>query len=291
MVVAPALNGHIAPFEYARGRGLTISSKYKRNEGFDHDWGIIKLDRNVGLYTGSFGCISAKSNSNSIYTGAIDTAGYPGDKGDGSEMYYTFGVGKKPNIFETLFHPTHHYFRLDAFPGQSGSPIWKDYDDGPYIVSILVLSDINYNIGTRIYPRLQEIIIDTLKTDAKKPPIDRADMDTLANTISDYKMSVCTRDPFEVSFRVKNRGTKDSSWFKVDFYLSTDIDISTSDYLLGSVDMNIIWPFCDEEVKWTGYIASNIPEGLYSLIWYIDSKNKVDEISETNNSYSSWIMV
>ncbi|MBN1216764.1 MAG: trypsin-like serine protease [Candidatus Lokiarchaeota archaeon] len=285
IMVIPAMDGFIRPFEYAWSRSLTISNIYKKNEGMNHDWGIITLDRNVGLYTGSFGIVSA-SRSDYIYHSPVKTAGYPGDKGYG-EMYYASGKGKRLNIFEALIYQKVHLYDLDTYAGQSGSPVWKTHNNDPYIVSIHSASGKKdkFNIGTRIYPRLFEIIKDKLKEDSKNPPIDKADMDTNYDSVATFPASLCPRDPFEISFRVKNRGTKDSSLFKVDFYLSTDTIISTNDYLLGRVDMNIIWPFCDEEVKLTGFFPSNIPDGRYYIGWIIDSENEMIEYSESNNIF------
>ncbi len=285
IMVIPAMDGFIRPFEYAWSKSLSISNIYKKNEGMNHDWGIITLDRNVGLYTGSFGYVS-RSRSDYIYHSPVKTAGYPGDKGYG-EMYYTTGKGKRLNIIEAFQYQKVHLYDLDTYGGQSGSPVWKTHNNDPYIVSIHSASGKKdkFNIGTRIYPRLFEIIKDKLKEDSKNPPIDKADMDTNYDSIPTFPASLCGRDPFEISFRVKNRGTKDSSLFKVDFYLSTDTIISTNDYLLGRVDMNIIWPFCDEEVKLTGFFPSNIPEGRYYIGWIIDSENQMSEYSESNNIF------
>lgn len=65
------------PFGYAYATSIAAPQGWTDNESSDYDWGVIKLNTNIGEKTGYFGVywtvLSLKVNN-------VDITGYPGEK-------------------------------------------------------------------------------------------------------------------------------------------------------------------------------------------------------------------
>ncbi len=142
--VVPGEDNGNEPFGYAWAIKMRCYDDWKDYASTYHDFAVLTLDRDIGLYTGWMGLYTTLSSS-STYSGLLNTAGYPAELDNGRNMYWTNDYGLDANEYN-------HWYYLDTTGGQSGSPVWVYYNGGPYILSVVSSSyiglDLNY--GTRI---------------------------------------------------------------------------------------------------------------------------------------------
>ena len=117
--VVPGLDDDYMPYNYAWATYLRTYSGWVDSGMSQHDWGVITLDRNVGDFTGWMGRMTA-DDSDPVYTGILNTAGYPGDKCSGLCMYFDGDSGHSADEYN-------HWYYVDTYSGQSGSPVWVYY--------------------------------------------------------------------------------------------------------------------------------------------------------------------
>ncbi|MFB3890015.1 MAG: CARDB domain-containing protein [Candidatus Bathyarchaeia archaeon] len=242
-----------------------------------HDWAVCTLDRCVGDYTGWMGRITADP-SNSIYTGILNTAGYPGDKDSGERMYFDSDYGRTANEYN-------HWYYMDTFGGQSGSPVWYYDGSSRYTATVHAYSDdgSGSNHGTRLNQDKFDRISTWLSSDT--PPTDKADLTDEGQSWSGFSPTTVTAGAtsFNVWSDVRNFGTASSGGFYVAYYASTNTVISPSDYLIGTDYVSSIAPFAYADSDWTGVFPSSVPAGTYWVGWIIDSTGAVSEFDEGNN--------
>lgn len=82
-----------------------------------------------------------------------------------------------------------------------------------------------------------------------------------------------------VTGRVANRGGRQSGSFFVEIYASTDDEITSDDYFIGLVGMDI-GEGGSANLSWSGEFPTDIPAGTYHIGWLIDPDNWVDEGKE-----------
>ncbi len=88
-----------------------------------------------------------------------------------------------------------------------------------------------------------------------------------------------------IEFAVRNRGKTSSPVVTVAFYVSTDTNITTSDYKLGqSGNLPALAPGQSQAFNATRQLPTNIPPGTYYIGWIIDTGNVADESDESNNT-------
>ncbi|OPZ45108.1 MAG: Ser-Thr-rich glycosyl-phosphatidyl-inositol-anchored membrane family protein [Euryarchaeota archaeon ADurb.BinA087] len=97
------------------------------------------------------------------------------------------------------------------------------------------------------------------------------------------KSSYYPNELFEVHSDVANRGPVDSGSFYVDYYLSTDRIITTSDYWIGYDYLSSVPAGYWGDSDYYGSIPGSIPAGTYYLGCIIDDPPSVNEFDETNN--------
>ena len=277
--IVPGMNGLSDPYGSAYVTYMRSYTGWTQDELPEHDWAVLTLDRSTGLFTGWMGRQTLDSSS-PIYTGVLNTAGYPGDLDYGYNMYHTSDNGDRAEEYN-------HWYWLDTAGGQSGSPIWRYNGTNRYILTIHAYAYENgadANFGTRLNNDKFNSINTWLSEDSSSPPNDKPDL-----VDRDYHSAISTtsvfagQTHFEIYCDVKNQGTATASSFKVEFYASKDWVISTSDYLIGSKIITNLDGFDYSEADWSGVFPSNIPEGSYFLGWIIDVENSVDELDEGNN--------
>lgn len=81
--VVPGLNDDYMPYNYAWATQLRSYTGWTVDRDHRHDWALLTLDRNVGDFTGWMGRKTADLDD-SVYTGALNLADYPGDKDCGT---------------------------------------------------------------------------------------------------------------------------------------------------------------------------------------------------------------
>lgn len=182
---------------YAKAKVVNISKSYYNNSNnFNYDWAVIELDRNIGEQTGWYDIISNWFIDNSN----IFSYGYPGDKPRGT-MWEAHGKMTSKTTYQ-------YDFNIDAYPGQSGSPVFMTNDFGDtYVCGILAWESNNINGGTRINSFIYHYInsyICHLDTDlgtirpneygfADAYPTDQATQTTYTNHTTDAGVTFQTR--------------------------------------------------------------------------------------------------
>ena len=247
------------------------------DQNHQHDWAVCTLDRCIGDYTGWMGRMTASSGS-SIYTGVLRTAGYPGDLDSGYRMYTDSNNGRTADEYN-------HWYYMDTYGGQSGSPVW--YNDGTsnYIITVHAYSDdgSSSNHGTRLNQDKFDRINTWIASDAV--PTDMADLTDDGQTFSSFSPTtvVAGTTNFYVTCDVRNFGTSAANNFYVSYYASTDQIIASNDSLIGTQLISSISPLGYADSYWQGIFPANVPPGTYWIGWIIDSTNAVFEFDKTNN--------
>jgi len=273
--VIPGLDNTYMPLNYAWGTFVRSYTAWTVNEDHQHDWALITLDRNIGDYTGWMGRMTASSSS-SIYTDILNTAGYPGDKG-GVTMWFDCDSGCSAN-------ENNHWYKMDTWSGQSGSPVWRYVDSSRYILTVHAYGNdgSGCNHGTRLNNEKYDRIITWCNSDT--PPTDKADLIDEGQAYSAFSPTLVSPGTnFHVWCDVRNVGTASSGGFDVSYYASANTIISTGDYLIGTDYVNSIFPFDWKDSDWTGTFPSGVPDGEYYVGWIIDSGSDVTEFVESNN--------
>jgi hypothetical protein len=86
-----------------------------------------------------------------------------------------------------------------------------------------------------------------------------------------------------VTGTIANRGGSQSDVFFVEIYASLDDQITSDDYFIGLVGMDIGEGGLSD-LAWTGEFPTDIPAGSYSIGWLIDPDDFVNEARENNNT-------
>ena len=284
--VVPGLDDSYMPYNYAWAINARTYTGWTVDRDTKHDWAVLTLDRNIGNYTGWMGRMTALW-LNSVYTGILNTAGYPGDQG-GLTMWFDGDNGRTASEYN-------HWYYMDTFGGQSGSPVWVYYsEDERYILTVHTSGDdgSGSNHGTRLNQDKYDRIITWCNEDV--PPTDKADLIDDGETWSGFSpTTIRTGDWFEVWCDVRNVGTASSGGFYVSYYASTNTTITEYDYLIGTDYVSSISPFDWANSSWSNSFPSSIPNGAYYVGWIIDSESDVSEFDEGNNTAykSSYVLI
>ncbi|MBC1680309.1 trypsin-like serine protease [Listeria welshimeri] len=134
VTVYPGYNSSVAPFGKANAKKIYIPKEWTKTEPPAEDYGVIKLNKNIGRKTGTMGLTTNTS-------GAITISGYHGDK-NGKLFTQTGSISK------TTANSV--YYKLDTTRGSSGSGVYNSKKQ------ILAVNAYEYrdrsedNYGTRI---------------------------------------------------------------------------------------------------------------------------------------------
>lgn len=91
-------------------------------------------------------------------------------------------------------------------------------------------------------------------------------------------------DRFEAGLDVRNVGDDDAGGFWVDFYLSDNSTITSSDRRIGSVYVGWLDEDEDTDVDLDVTFPDGIPPGRYYIGVIIDATDRIDETNESNNT-------
>jgi len=277
--VYPGQNGNYTPFSYANSTKVRTYTQWTTNRDPNHDWALITLDRNIGLYTGWMGLKTASTTS-AIYKASLNVSGYPLDRLKGT-LWNSSEKGHSASYYR-------HFYTMDTYGGESGAPVWRKDGSDRYILSIHAYGNSSAtpgitNGGTRITANKYYKIKQWRASDTT--PKDKPDLIDDGNAFSSFSPSKITAGKkLSVHSDVRNIGTANSGGFYVSYYASKDTTISTSDYYLGRVRLSSISPFSKSDADWNGSFPSGIPTGSYYVGWIIDSTNLKKEYNETNNT-------
>jgi V8-like Glu-specific endopeptidase len=143
--VIPGRDGAYMPYGYT---WVTYMRSYRGWTDYQdpgHDWALLTLQYDYASL-GWMGRATATASSD-VYTGMLNTAGYPGDNG-GDDLYWTADSGHSADEYN-------HWYWLDSYGGQSGSPVWIYYSSSGnrYILTTHAYEYTNHtdpNFGTRL---------------------------------------------------------------------------------------------------------------------------------------------
>lgn len=277
--VYPGQNGSYTPYYFANSTKIRTYSLWTINRDPNHDWALITLDRNMGLLTGWMG-LKATSRFSTTYKNNLNLTGYPKDRLKGTQ-WNDFKNGHSTTEYR-------HFYFMDSYGEQSGSPVWRFDGSKRYILSIHAYGDSSRtpgitNGGTRINNEKYNKIHYWRSLD--KAPTDKPDLIDDGNAYSGFSSTtVSSGEALSAHSDIRNIGTAKSGGFYVSYYASKDSIITTSDYYLGKVWVASISPFSKADANWTGTLPKGIPAGSYSVGWIIDSTHLNDEFNEKNNS-------
>lgn len=137
--VIPGMNGSTRPY------GTFVSTRFYSVNGWvksanpAYDYGCIILSSNVGNSLGYFGF--ANYSTTTLRNMTMNTAGYPGDKPNGTLWFVS---GPVYRVYSTELQ-----YYADTYGGQSGSSVWRLINGKRYAVAIHVRGGCP-NEGTRI---------------------------------------------------------------------------------------------------------------------------------------------
>ncbi|MBQ2916539.1 MAG: trypsin-like serine protease [Clostridia bacterium] len=134
--VYPGKNGTYEPLS-AGYQTYYLDTRYTDQSQFDHDYGIIVLDSNIGNTTGWFDLYVPSTSV--LSNKSITITGYPQDK-TGSDLYTMWTATGTTNT------PSTYQFQcnVDIVPGQSGSPVYF-YDNSYKALGILISETSTHN--------------------------------------------------------------------------------------------------------------------------------------------------
>ncbi|TKJ22568.1 MAG: hypothetical protein CEE43_06670 [Promethearchaeota archaeon Loki_b32] len=280
--VVPGAESGIEPFGHVWSIEMRCYNDWIIHASPNHDFAVITLDRDIGLQTGWMGLYTTLPTS-STYTGLLNTAGYPHDLDNGENLYWCHDYGVSADEYN-------HRYNLDTTGGQSGSPIWFYYNNGPYILSIVAYSfiglDLNY--GTRLNRNKYDCINNWLFADSTLT--DKADLASENNHLAGYSSTIVGAGltNFEVWCKIRNIGTITASSIIVSYYASTDTSFSKQDYLIGTDVIPSLTSTSTSDSRWSGTFPEGIPSGVYYIGWIIDVDNNIEEFNEDNNYNFIW---
>jgi len=141
--IGPGMDGDQLPFGATSGIQFAVPVGWSDYGYVDYDWGIIKLREPLGLATGWAELGSLTTATLTAPYLEMDTFGYPGDKPAGTQ----WGTSKTSliSVTDTILTTD-----LDAYEGQSGSPVFRRSD--ARLFGILSSENRNGNYAVRVRP-------------------------------------------------------------------------------------------------------------------------------------------
>lgn len=140
-VVVPGSDGNYDPFGVIGGSEAWVPQGWTHGFDPDWDWGLIKLTVPIGNSAGWFrvGVLSTETLQDPHFQPVVE--GYPADKPAGTQWAST--KESFLNVGDVTL-----YTDIDAYKGESGSPIWRLRDET--VVGVLVRETASWNEASRI---------------------------------------------------------------------------------------------------------------------------------------------
>ena len=125
--VYPGYDQNIAPYGVCGATWAATNKRWAEEGEESHDYGVIKLDCDIGITTGYFGFLY-KEGKNSMKGFPTAITGYPGDKPFEQWQSHDKVRASKMKMIS---------YDNDTYGGMSGSPVWYDKGKkGPYAIGI-----------------------------------------------------------------------------------------------------------------------------------------------------------
>lgn len=148
--------------------------------------------------------------------------------------------------------------------------------------------DVTQSVGPRKMSRILDLNVSTIQYSAEsgsplKPENPGPNLVPVMSSSSfSYDEPLLT-----VNVRVRNNGTASAGFFNIGYYLSTDTDFTTSDYLIGDDFVpSLLWYIMGMDYSITVDLTTvpGLPMGWYFVGFFIDFYNAVAEDNETDNT-------
>lgn len=272
--VVPGYENGNEPFGDANAVELHSWSGWIDDADYDHDIGIIDLDRAVGALSGWHGYTRHGldwSDSCNFFTGSMFRhVGYPDDGSFDGELMYT-DVGSYDSCESTTdgWHGNEIRFDRGSYEGQNGSGSYRSHADCPNCSVFAVLSNgtSTYTDDVRITNAKYWDIVDVIQEDNYLRLIPLRVQASPAATVAGRQLSSLS---FVLHLPLRSWGPPYTGTLCPSVYLSIDDQISTEDRLVGT-------PFCGTpfsivpggagvlEARTPPTIPSDTPTGGYYL--------------------------
>ncbi|MEM6773323.1 MAG: S8 family serine peptidase [Pseudomonadota bacterium] len=253
------------PYGVAQAVFMRSYTGWTNNQEFEQNWAVITLDRRQGDHAGWMGRASAPIASSLNFTGyAVETPFVPaGALG----QYRGFDFG---NV--TSFTDTQVFMNALIYGGHSGGPVWRFSDGVNTANAIISTSDRRGSaVQTRLTTgKLQDLINWIDEDESARPPIARPNL-------IEYWFPSATKDVFPtaidpgeeitVTYNILNVGFAEASDTVLDFYLSGDDFIASSDFFIGSVNLGRIRAFRFSSGTARFNVPFSTPPGTYKVGW------------------------
>ena len=253
------------PFGLAKAAFFRVPNAWINNQDLNDDWALISLNRRVGEHTGWM------ARETDVQASALDAAGYPVEVPfvpAGNLFQYLASTANNVSAYLT------GRIRFDAliYGGQSGGPVWRNSGGNRFLQGIISTTDRSGNAeATRLRAGMLGEINNFIAEDQfARPPVPSPDL--IEYLLEENQKNLLTEvaapgDTFDVEYNVFNVGHAPSGPITVDFYLSTNNFISTSDIPVASIQLGNLDPFFFTRDTRTLTVPAGLPAGTYWAGW------------------------
>lgn len=286
--VWPAQTDRVVPigtldYPYGQAKSVLIRSftNWTDDQDLNFDYGLVTLDRRLGDHTGWMGA------NNSVST-SLNFDGYPTETPFVPEGEYRQYPGYDKN---NVISSSDNRIELDAFTygGHSGGPAWA-YNSSAGTRNIQGINSTSDRAGRASETRITGDIIDDFQAartddEANRPPVARANLiEYVLNTTSKdlQTNSVEQGGTINVKYNAFNVGFTTANNVNVDFYLSTDTFISTSDSFIGTRSLGSMNAFSFSNPVASLTIPASQPPGGYFVGWIMRTTTSEYETSDNS---------
>lgn len=275
MTIVPAYNNGDEPYGSAVATGYYSWTAWTTSRDFDHDMGVVRLDRPVGALTGWHGY--GYNDDDAFFTGTtFNNPGYPGEYPyDGELMYYWYGNFDTAYTYQVRFNNT-------GYGGQSGS--------GAYVINASarhVYAVVSHGHGTSV------LVDDTRITGSKFGQIGSmitgdtpTTFDLVAMAVETSPASITAGQPLTgMTYKVHNYSSVSyGDTVTVQVYLSTNDLISIYDTLIQT--HSFTWTWSPKSTVLVNVPPPTIPSTMATGDYHIGVILDVADYNSGNNDSS-----
>ena len=279
--VVPAYEDGAEPFGRSSMVEMHTWTPWINSGDFDHDVGVIDLDRPVGALTDSYG-YGFNDNANFFTGNTFHNPGYPAASPfDGQFMYYWFGDFDSTDYSGGAWQGQELTINSESFGGQSGSgAYYKDANDDRFVYAVLSNGNSTSTNFARLTSDKFSLIRDSFIADDVPSAVDLIPLNV------DLSSSSATAGQQLSNFDYKLHNYSSTTWsgsVDVQVYLSTNDNISTSDTLLQTrVYTGTIGPKSTRTINATSSLPT-IPAGMSSGNYWVGVILDVNDFDTNNN--------
>ncbi len=268
------------PWGVAKASRLYSYTGWTQNQDLNHDMGYIRLDRRIGTRVGWMGAEAGVTAS------SLNFDGYPTET-----PYVPAGVICPYPGYDANNVTSYTTYRINmcafTYGGHSGGPVWRYTGTDRYIQGVNSTSNRSGSAAaTRLTTGKFADLFDTIIPDdeTNNPPIARPELieyvlDLNAKDVLDN--SVPQGTSFQIEYNVFNVGFASSGTITIDFYLSLNTNITTGDYLIGTVTLGSLGANSFYNPTTTRTIPCSVPTGTY-YVGYIFSCTGTEYNTDNN---------